>query len=123
EMVHAGTGGIILDEEESGSIATTFGISTSWQRPICLRILAKIRWDKEGIFVAIGSHVAAILEHGEAHIQVIRPRFVELHLVRHFVRVLGENRFRVKRRPARCSAVRTKNEASEETRNTAAFVD
>src|ERR1041385_70737 len=92
---------LLRNVEEAGSTAAPFGIPTILppsvhQRPVILRIFAKVRRDEERIFAYIIGFIDSTLEHGKAHVEIIGARRGELDLVSNLVPMFG-GRLNVKR--------------------------
>src|SRR5436190_16787122 len=107
--------------EEPSSVAAAFGITTGlpiWrnQGPVSLRIFVKVWGKKKGIFVQVMSQVPAILEHRKAHVEVVRARCRELHLISDFINELREYGLRKERSLLGCRGVRSQNGIAVEIR-------
>src|SRR6266576_4153078 len=91
-----------LDRQEA-AIAASLGVTTAlpagWvsYRPVSHRVFIKIRRNKKGILVKVVIGIATIVEHRKAHVEVVRARLRELHLISDFIDVLGENRLSIER--------------------------
>src|SRR6185436_9863322 len=88
-------GSIVVFNREKSAVAAAFGVTAVTVagrpgRPIRLRILAPIRRDEKGVFAEITAEVAAILKHGETHVEIIRASFRELDTISHLVTVRAE---------------------------------
>src|SRR5437870_3538771 len=71
---------VIQDIQKTCPAATSFGITSiistagPGYRPVKLRIFVEVRRQEKGILANIMKRVAAIFEHGKAHVHVVVAR-------------------------------------------------
>ena len=110
--------------QEPGRIAAAFAVATVSpvggisQWPVSLWVLVKVRGKEEGIFAQIIPVPTRIVEHREAHVEVVRARRRELHLIGDFVRVQPKVGGLSKQRPfLGCRCVGAQNGIAQGIRN------